>query len=150
MKLILTTSISILLSTALSADAINANNNGVFFDKDSGLQWQDDYSDNKGKIQYLDWDGANKYCKNLTLDGGKWRLPTLEELRVFVRHSKYEQLKEAKSKMNPSKVNNYWTSKEREENKDYAWRVSFLYHNVYYFKKSLATNVRCIRTKTKN
>ena len=147
MSLIIATSISILLSTTQSADAIKPDNSVVFFDKDSGLEWQDDYSDNKGTIKYLDWNGANKYCKDLTLDGGKWHLPTLEELRVFVRQSKYKQLKDAKSKMNPTMVNNYWTSKEREEKKDYAWRVSFLYHNVYYFKKSLATNVRCVRTK---
>ena len=150
MKFLLASILSILLSTTLSADTIKPKSTGVFFDKDSSLEWQDDYSDNKGKIKYLDWDGAHKYCKALTLAGGKWRLPTLEELRVFVRHSKYKQLKEAKSEMNPSMVNNYWTSKERKENKDFAWRVSFLYHNVYYFKKSLATNVRCVRATNNN
>jgi len=146
MRLLLLSFLSVVISSTAIAGDEKSNALGVFTDDESHLQWQDDYSDNKGVIKDLDWEGAIEYCGSLLLNDEKWRLPTLLELRELVRKGKYAQFKVVKSTRNPDMVNNYWTSKVRENNEEYAWRVSFLYQNVYYFKKSLATNVRCVRS----
>ena len=55
-------------------------NNGVVTDNNTGLQWQDDYSDNGNQIKMLNWLDAIEYCESLPLEGGKWRLPNMNEI----------------------------------------------------------------------
>lgn len=47
----------------------------VLQDASSGLQWtqQDNAAD-------IDWAGAQRYCEQLRQAGGRWRLPSVEEL----------------------------------------------------------------------
>ena len=42
---------------------------GVVTDNATGLQWQDDYSDNGGSIKSANWADAATYCNGLALDG---------------------------------------------------------------------------------
>ncbi len=42
---------------------------GVVKDNATGLEWQDNYSDNGGSIKYANWQGALDYCSVLGLDG---------------------------------------------------------------------------------
>jgi len=55
---------------------------GIFYDKATGLTWQD----NKDvKTITRDWEAAKEYCKNLELGGySDWRLPTKDELASIV------------------------------------------------------------------
>ncbi len=47
----------------------------------SALIWQDDYSDNGGKIKMATWKNAITYCNNLNVFGyDDWRLPHVKEL----------------------------------------------------------------------
>lgn len=65
-------------------------NNGVVTDNNTGFQWQDDYNDNNGIIKMTDWVGAIDYCNALSLNGGNWRLPNMNEMLTLVDDTKFE------------------------------------------------------------
>jgi hypothetical protein len=53
----------------------------VWTDTDSGLMWQFTPAHD-----YLNWRDAQDYCESLTLGGyNDWHLPTISEMRTFVR-----------------------------------------------------------------
>ena len=51
------------------------NSLGIITDSSTGLQWY------PGPDKDTDWDQASAWAKSLKVDGGGWRLPTIEELR---------------------------------------------------------------------
>lgn len=51
-------------------------NRGILVDSTTQMRWT--RSDNGADI---DWDGADSYCRTLTLSGGGWSLPTTKEIR---------------------------------------------------------------------
>lgn len=53
---------------------------GTWFDSVSGLTWE-----NPPDFGVRTWDEAKSYCAVLSLAGGGWRLPTIEELRSLIR-----------------------------------------------------------------
>ena len=55
---------------------------GTVLDTYTGLTWQ-----RAEPPQYMTWEEATQYAKELTLDGGGWRLPTVEELFLLVDRS---------------------------------------------------------------
>ena len=65
--------------------------NGIVTYQVTGLQWQDDYSDNNGSVKKATWKEAKTYCENLTLGGySDWRLPSEEELKSIVDYGRYK------------------------------------------------------------
>ena len=52
---------------------------GVWTDPESGFVWQ-----NPVGFLTLNWEEAKQYCSELTLAGGGWHLPTMNELRSLV------------------------------------------------------------------
>ena len=71
----------------------------VVSDLATGLSWQDDESigkvwvtkDNYDAGNYFDTSGdtATTYCNTLTLFGGGWRLPTIQEIHTLVDYGQY-------------------------------------------------------------
>jgi uncharacterized caspase-like protein len=51
--------------------------NGIVEDTKTGLEWFTDPD------KYLDWAEAKSWVKSLLIDGGGWRLPTINELRTL-------------------------------------------------------------------
>lgn len=51
---------------------------GIVVDETTGLKW---YEEPSGKT--FSWNSANKWARQLTLDNGEWRLPTLNELATL-------------------------------------------------------------------
>ncbi len=51
-----------------------AYSNGIVRDTDTGLEWK------VGPDKTTSWDEARSWVENLDLDGGNWRMPTVEEL----------------------------------------------------------------------
>lgn len=47
---------------------------GIVKDTKTGLEWK------AGPDKDMNWHQARVWVKNLTLDGGRWRMPTLDEL----------------------------------------------------------------------
>ena len=59
-----------------NAERWGVKENGVLLDTLSGLQWTQ-----RDNLRNIKWNGAKAYCKALSLAGGGWRLPTLEEFK---------------------------------------------------------------------
>ncbi len=117
---------------------------GVVKDNATGLEWQDNYSDNGGSIKYANWQGALDYCSVLGLDGGGWRLPSIEELETSLDYGKY----------NPSVTENifehissldYWSSTAYANDTSHAWSVNFQSGYFSTLDKLYGTYVRCVR-----
>lgn len=117
---------------------------GVVKDNVTGLEWQDNYSDNGGDIKQAEWQNAANYCFSLSLDGGEWRLPSIEELETLVDNGKY----------NPSVTENifehisssyYWSSTTAANSPSYAWSVGFLNGNSDSYPRKNDHYLRCVR-----
>jgi len=126
---------------------------GVVVDNVTGLQWQravDAPPDggpggsDGGSGLYL-WEAAKRYCSNLPLAGGGWRLPSRIELVSLIDTTR----------MGPSidviafpgtPPESFWTSSPSGL-AYYAWSVSFTYGNVgnYSSGDAKAFRVRCVR-----
>lgn len=116
----------------------------LVYDKKSGLDWQDDYSDNEGTIQKTTWNEAIKYCENLTLGGFEdWRLPNIRELKSIAD----------RSKSNPAIIDgfkntvsgDYWSASSINVNRE-AWVVNFKYGDQNaWTNKAYSCYVRCVR-----
>jgi hypothetical protein len=83
MKKVLITFIYITVGLLLFASDISAKqkqrfflmkNTGIVIDTKTGLEWR------VGPDKDTNWNEARVWVKNLTLDGGGWRVPTLDEL----------------------------------------------------------------------
>ncbi len=61
---------------------------GTWRDAASGKTWQNPPSPDEQTLEQ-----ARKYCADLTVDGGRWRLPTVGELRSLVRGCPSAELK---------------------------------------------------------
>lgn len=73
---------------------------------------------------------------------GKWRLPTIQELKSIVDYTKYNpatNLKDIKS-------SHYWSSTSCAIDSSSAWDVGFYYGGDYEGYKGGSRYVRCVRT----
>ena len=119
--------------------------NGVVTDNVTGLQWQDDYSDNGGTIKDANWSDAQTYCSNLTLDGKTdWRLPTIEEL-VSITDKGRTNLAIDPVFQNVAS-DGYWSSTTLASGTSDAWYVYFFYGGYDgAYGKTYSGYVRCVR-----
>jgi len=58
-------------------DRFIAYNNGIVRDKNTGLEWI------AGADKNTTWHEAKFWVENLTVDGGGWRMPAIEELKTL-------------------------------------------------------------------
>jgi seryl-tRNA synthetase len=113
-------------------------------DNITGLLWQ-----KSGSKEEKTYEDADKYCKNLELDGLKrWRLPTINELYYLADRTKYNPALD--SRYFKSKNSWYWSAtpysvKANGKYKDHAWVVDFADGSYYFYPKSYSFFVRCVR-----
>ena len=141
MKRILLSTIA--FSAIMMAD-LSRSNAGVVTDSTTGLQWQDDYSDNGGNIKSATWQDAIDYCEALSLDGHEdWRLPNIRELNSIV------DLGHAHPSIDPAfqhtATDVYWSSSTYEDDHGHAWYVYFDDGYLYTYYKDGSLYVRCVR-----
>ena len=129
-------------------------NKGVVTDNNTGLQWQDDYSDNGNKIKISNWIGAINYCEALPLDGGSWRLPNMNEITSIVDETKYNpsinsMFQNTDSDLSSLNEGPYWTS---STNGDSMEGETFIGRLIYFADghqnnsgKDSELAVRCVR-----
>ena len=130
------------LSASLLADF--SRSNGVVADNTTGLQWQDDYSDNGDNIKSTKWTDAIAYCEDLTLGGhSDWRLPNNKELQSIVDYGKYHP--SIDTVFTNTASYDYWSSTTRASYTDSAWSVHFYSGNTVSDLKSYSSHVRCVR-----
>lgn len=141
---------------------------GVVTDNVIGLQWQDNESvqrpwliqENYEKCRGLNGqtkdtskctdtsgDTAVTYCSNLLLDGGGWRLPTIEELETLVDDG-HQDPSTTPGIFQHIISYSYWSSSTPTypDNNGNAWVVYFGVGNTYtYYKNYPDFYVRCVR-----
>lgn len=123
-----------------------STSNGIVTDHATGLQWQDDYSDNGGSIKTANWINAQIYCENLALDGGGWKLPSSRELMSIIDKTRtYPSIDISKFNAANVKSHFYWTSTVDIHRADSAWIVSFGIGDSYFQATSNSYSVRCVR-----
>jgi len=133
----------IAFSAVMMAD-LSRSNAGVVTDSTTGLQWQDDYSDNNGSIKKAVWQDAIDYCEALTLDGGRWRLPNIRELNSIVDLSHVDPAIDPTFQHTAS--GHYWSSSTGGGTHDDAWNVEFDSGRSNYYDKDDGNYVRCVRS----
>jgi len=122
------------------------DSSGVVMDSDTGLVWQDDYSDNGGDIKKASWQDALVYCEELSLgDKNDWRLPNIRELRSIVDYTKFNPA--INSVFTIVSFRNYWsaTTGGGASHSSYAWIVAFYYGNDKWNSKTDENYIRCVR-----
>ncbi len=90
---------------------------GVLMDTQTGFSWQQS-DDNVRR----NWDAAIAYCQNLSLIGGGWELPDVDDLAGIVNTKFSPTVDPAFSGTNTS---NYWSSSPSSL-ENIAWSVNFL------------------------
>lgn len=108
-------------------------------DNDTQLTWQ----------RALDpgtytWSAAAAYCQALTLAGGGWRLPTIQELQTLNDEVWFDPAIDwAAFPGTPNAV--FWSSSPDVTDPGFAWRVYTRFGEVDVEAVSTADRVRCVR-----
>ena len=132
----------LMILTIVYADFTRSN--GIVTDNKTGLQWQDDYSDNGGYIKSAKWTDAIVYCESLSLGGyDDWRLPNIIELRSIVDRSLVNPAIDPTFLSVTSYF--YWSSTAHTYYAGGVWVVDFSDGNSNDYSKSHTYYVRCVR-----
>ncbi len=109
-------------------------------DNETMLSWQRTVDANHS------WEDAKSYCLTLSLDGGGWRLPTIQELQTLVDESKISpSIDETAFPSTPSA--HFWSSSASAGFAGYAWYVDFAGGDVSLSMSDASNDlaVRCVR-----
>lgn len=101
-------------SIVVRLSPLKLSKDGVITDPRTNLEWATD----PGRI--MTWDEANQYAQGLSLAGGGWRLPSLEELRTLYDMSCDGHIIHSAFNLGDCWV---WSSQLRESS--YAWYIGF-------------------------
>ncbi len=112
------------------------------YDKCTGSNGQ---TQDTSKCTDTSGDTATTYCANLSLDGGGWRLPTIQELQSIVVDGAYDPSIDKTAFVNYTTSSDYWSSTARANGTEYAWVVHFHYGYTSHGVKSVDRYVRCVR-----
>lgn len=111
----------------------------TMIDPRTGLEWQRKISPRR-----MTWAQATAYAAHLELDGGSWRLPTVEELFMLADRARHKPAADpALIPHCPSSL--FWTSTLWASGQDNAWVVDFLNGNSGYDDVTAPYRVRCVR-----
>lgn len=136
----------VLLSSLLYANFNKMN--GVVTDNQTGLQWQDDYSDENDVIKVASWQEAIDYCEILSLNNhDDWRLPNINELVSLLDNTQYRPA--LNNIFANYTLRHYWSATYQAPSSSpiSAWYIGFDYQGEigYEYRDSTFNNVRCVR-----
>ena len=117
--------------------------NNVVFDNNTGLQWQQAFSENT-----FSWDDAVTHCENLTYGGySDWRLPNHVELLTISNGSRSYPAFDTTyfPNITDSVSSKFWTSQERKADTTKAYFVFHRDVDAYDTAKTDECNVMCVR-----
>ncbi|MEA1954128.1 MAG: DUF1566 domain-containing protein, partial [Campylobacterota bacterium] len=130
----------------------------VVTDHLTNLEWADDASVASVRKQwvtqanydagnYFDTSGdtATTYCATLALDGGGWRLPTIEELVGLSDYGRHTPAIDPVFVNVDGSLSTYWSSTSNASYSSTAWLVSFYSGTQSYGSKDYNGYVRCVR-----
>jgi hypothetical protein len=133
--------------------------NEIVTDHVRGLQWQDTSYSQADKNTYnsetsesqraRQWIHAEAYCSSLNLEGGGWRLPTINELDTLIDHD------ETNPAINPIFQNalglGTWSGTTYQENTSQAWGIGFYSGGWHHCTKNNKSKlIMCVRDMTSN
>ncbi len=138
-------SIHLVLCIALFANSVTAKlkeigrdrnfiayDNGIVYDTKTGIEWF------AGPDKDTNWYEADTWVKSLSLDGGRWRMPTKVELKSLYKKG-----------MGPSnmtrllKTNGQWVwAGETERDSQSAWLFSFMEGDAYWASREFSVTKR--------
>ena len=134
-----------MMTLLLAAEGrFSRSDDGIVTDRQTGLQWQDDYNYNGGAVKSAKWIDAIAYCENLSLGGyTDWRLPNIRELFSIVDRSQYGDTIDPvfRSSTNYS----YWSSTTRATDPSWAIVEDFYDGGSGGMSKDTILNVLCVR-----
>ena len=132
--------------SVLNAEFTRNNYTGIVKDTSTNFEWDDD-----SKEKPMDLKKAKRYCSNLSLRGGGWRLPSQNELRTIVDKTNFYPAIATLFRITSTSTANsmYWTSTPYVGNKDSGWLVGFWGGGDHYAPTSYKANVRCVRDAKK-
>jgi hypothetical protein len=137
---------SLLMLTASASADFSRDGDGVVTDSVTGLQWQDNYSDNGDNIKSAKWTDAIAYCEALSLGGDDdWRLPNFNELYYLADRSKRNPAIDPTFQHTASGY--YWSSTTVVGYEGSAWGVYFYDGYDYWGDKDSSYYVRCVRAR---
>ena len=113
---------------------------GAVQDLATGLIWQRKAPDKK-----LTLDAARSYCKQLTLDGKRWRLPTEGELFTLVDESRAEPPMIDPAAFPGTPGEPFWSSSFFANGPAMAWYTAFDHGDGRYGFPSEKYRVRCVK-----
>jgi len=141
----------------------------IVTDHITGLEWQDDEDANTTRKRWLTQENYDKctgsngqtqdttkcndtsgdtaatYCTTLSLDGGGWRLPTIDELMYIADRSKRNPAIDPTFQHTASDL--YWSFTTIVGYEGYAWGVYFYGGHVNWLGKYRSLYVRCVRAR---
>jgi len=124
----------------MSSDRFVISEDGLTVrDIGTGLVWQ-----RKVPTKVFIWAAAKKYAAAFDLDGGGWRLPTVEELSGLVNYDRRgPAIDGAAFPDTPSEW--FWTDTPVAGVAGHAWNVNFHNGPVYFASTGVRSRVRCVR-----
>jgi len=126
--------------TGITSNYSRDNSKDIVTDHITSLEWQD--NSDTVRVQ-KSWDDALSYCDNLSLDGGGWRLPNIDELMYIANRSKQQPAIDS-NYFNNTASSLYWTE---NTSGDKAWCVNFSEGFDVAEDKNSNLYVRCVRNK---
>ena len=119
------------------------NSKEIVTDNVTSLEWQDTM---EVAHSTHTWQVAIDYCSTLPLDGGGWRLPSIEELETLTDDGEYDP-SVTTNVFQYTSSSNYWSSTTYAYIIDNAWSVYFKDGNSDDTTKTSNHYVRCVRGK---
>ena len=116
----------VMVSLGLVAGVVQAEDNrwsmdadGVITDSQTGLQWH-------VGPNYVGWDEARSYCRDLSVAGGGWRMPTMDELRgVWTGYDNFDSHYSMPPACNAKELNIWWVWSSERCDFSTAWGLNF-------------------------
>jgi len=125
--------------TSINEHNITKNNN-ILSDTNTALKWQE----TSLSATQLTWDNSLNYCKNLSLNNMKWRLPNINELQSLYREYKIDKSKAEANQIFQKIVNNkYWSSTTNVDANTTAYISNFDTSILTSEDKTTTNNIVC-------
>jgi Protein of unknown function (DUF1566) len=112
---------------------------GFVSDEDTQLMWEQPMQTSTYGLAQ-----AGEYCKALTVDGGGWRLPSINELQSLIDEARSKPAIDDDA-FPDTPVDFFWTSSPVTGFTSYGWTVSFDNGAANFFDGTQQHAVRCVR-----
>ena len=113
--------------------------NGTVKDTKTGLEWK------AGPDKNTSWEKARAWVRRLNLDGGRWRMPTKDEIKSLYK------ARTGTCNMTPLfKTTAWWVWSSETKDSSYAWIFYFSGGYGYWLDRSTSDNLRAFAVRSRS